>query len=116
MRPNEMSDQHYVSRMVEDVHKAVQSLDRLLRGHNGTDGVLTRLMLVKHMTEDNTEEIEALKTYVGREVERLTNSIEMLRYPGVASQWSEAKELAKLTGVVALLSGAIELAKYLLGG
>jgi hypothetical protein len=103
-----MPDQHYVLKMVEDVHSTVQSLDRLLRGHNGTDGVLTKLSLVKHMTDENRERIDAGLEAMRADVLGLKNDVAMVRSRGTESgrdrtKWEAIGQWASPFGIVLAL-------------
>lgn len=103
--PNDMpNDESYVRQMVEDMHSAVQSIDRLLRGYNGKDGLLTDLSHIRRTTRENREAIDKLRATVDALVRGRPDS-ELSR-----TRWRVIGE------IVVALSAGLALALQFIGG
>lgn len=102
--PDDMPDESYVRQMVEDMHGAVQSIDRMLRGHNGTDGLLTDLSHLRRTAKENKEAIEKLRATVDALVRGRPDS-ELSR-----TKWRVIGE------IVVAVSAGLALALQFLGG
>lgn len=102
--PNDMPDESYVRQMVEDMHHAIQSLEKaLFRGNNGTEGLLTELSHVKRTATDNAEAIKGL----GESIKALSKKLDAK--PQVDGS-TDMKFWGKVTGLAAGVFGVIEIA------
>ena len=101
----------YVVRMVEDLHAATEKMetaidgfDRVLRGHNGSEGLLTRLSHIERTAKENRAEMEKLRNSVDLAIRRPRDDAMDARFWG------------KVTLIVAAVGGVMELITRLAGG
>ena len=95
----------YVRQMINDLHELATSMDRLLRGHNGSEGVLTQISHVKRTADDNAEKISRLER-------RLEKTVLL---PQKADRHAELKFWGRITIIVGLVGGVIEGLRYIFG-
>ena len=103
------SEGSYGRQMLEDALEAIKGFDRAMRGHNGNDGILTRLSHVERTAKENRERLGEQIAAVRAEVLTIKNDLDMIRHPDKADdevaqkKWAAIGQWASPFGIVLAL-------------